>query len=152
MQITDRFVVEHQVFLRQLAFLEDALSGPPDTLLGVLRTIVQMLHDPLKAHADAEEALLFPELEQRMGGDTGALPVMVAEHRDIQATIDDMGRSGDRARARRLVEHLVDVLREHIAKEDDLLFPTARELLGAERLEELDARYSRVPAGAAFPG
>lgn len=147
MQITDRFVVEHQVFLRQLAFLEDALDGPAESLVPVLRTIVQTLHGPLEAHADAEEGILFPELAERMGADTGVLPVMVAEHRDIQGTVAELSASPEPARARRLAEHLLDVLREHIAKEDDLLFPTARDMLGAERLEALDRRYASVPAG-----
>ncbi len=146
MDITDRFVVEHQVFLRQLTILEEAMLGPADSLAGRLGAIVETLHGPLEAHADAEEGILFPELEARMGGDSGVLTVMVAEHRTIQSTVAEIETCRDAARARRLAEDLIDVLREHIAKEDDLLFPAARDLLGSARLVELDQRYASVPA------
>ncbi len=146
MDITDRFVVEHQVFLRQLVILEDAMTGPSDALPGRLAAIVETLQAPLEAHADAEENILFPELESRMGGDSGVLPVMISEHRTIQGAVAEIKSSQDAARARRLAETLIDVLREHIAKEDDLLFPAARELLGPARLKELDTRYASVPS------
>lgn len=146
MLITDRFVVEHQVFLRQLAFLEQALDGPADDLPFTVRAITQTLHGPLEAHREGEEDLLFPEMEARSGGGMPVLPVMVEEHRDIQGTIAEIATTRDAARARRLAEHLIDVLREHIAKEDEMVFPSARDLLGDPFLEDLDKRYGSVPA------
>lgn len=146
MLITDRFVVEHQVFLRQLTFLDQTLDAPLEDLPSIIRAITQTLHGPLEAHREGEEELLFPAMEASTGGGPSVLPVMIEEHRDIQGTIAEIGTTSDGARARRLAEHLIDVLRQHIAKEDEMLFPSARELLGDPFLEELDRRYGSVPA------
>ncbi|MBI4493941.1 MAG: hemerythrin domain-containing protein [Chloroflexi bacterium] len=144
MQLTDRFVVEHQVFLRQLAFLEQTLEGPTETLVAIVETI----HGPLEDHAQAEETLLFPALEARIGSDGGPLPVMLAEHQDLRGTIEALSLSPDPVNAQFLVEHLIEVLREHIAKEDAVLFPLARGLLGADHLEHLELQYAQARAGA----
>jgi hemerythrin-like domain-containing protein len=142
MRITDRFVVEHQVFLRQLVLLEEALGEPSETLLPTLRAIGRTLSSPLEAHREGEEGLLFPAL----GLDMGAVPVLVAEHEEIHADLFALTSGQDALRARRAAEHLIDLLREHIAKEDDLVFPLAVDVLGSERLEQLDRSYAVVGA------
>lgn len=147
MQITDRLIAEHQVFLRQLAFLESALAGPPELLVAIVQTI----SGPLEDHAQGEEELLFPQLETWMGRDSGPLPVMLAEHADIRETVANLSLPAHQINAQRLAEHLINVLRAHIAKEDGVLFPMAGKLLGPERLEELERQYSTALRAAGAP-
>lgn len=145
MQITDRFTSEHQVFLRQLAFLESALDEPPEALAAIVRT----LGGPLEAHAEAEEAFLFPDLYRFVGSDEGPVAVLTVEHRIIRDTVASLAAARDQSTARGHAERLIEVLRDHIAKEEEVVFPLASQLLGEERLRDLDADYAGPAARGA---
>ena len=109
-----------------------------------------------KCHHAKEERKLFPKLQERgMPGNTGPIAVMLHEHalgRAAVAAIADALDSftgGDADAAPLLAAHLLDyvrLLREHIAKENDILFVMAERMLTPEDREGLDKAFAAIEA------
>ncbi len=133
MKVTECLTVEHAVFLLQLEHLKAAVDR--GAAVEALQGMVAMLAGPLEAHAAAEDELLFPALEPHLGREAGPLAVMDGEHEEIRQSLSIIEQGGPEVVAQ--VKRLVHVLRHHIAKENQVLFPMAEQLLGSERLEEL---------------
>jgi hemerythrin-like domain-containing protein len=109
-----------------------------------------------RCHHGKEEAHLFPAIEAkgfpRQGGPTG---VMLDEHeqgrahvRGMAEAIDDAA-SGDAAALRQFIEHAegyISLLREHIYKEDHVLFQLADRTLSEADQEALSAAFGKVEA------
>ena len=55
--------------------------------------------------------------------------VIIADHREVEATFDELAASGDARNRRVLVEHAIAVLVRHTAAEEQYLFPTVRRAL-----------------------
>ncbi len=138
MRITDRFSSEHDVFLDQLGVLATlATSGASvEAITSAIRTVAS----PLLAHAEAEERALFPELESSMGGAGGPLAILTEEHLTIHGQIDELTGEPARAQLERVFGEFDRLLRAHIDKEEQVLFPAAEQILGDERLARLDRR------------
>ncbi len=149
---------EHEQVLRVLAVAERmaeraahaAALAPADieALLALLRQFVDGRH-----HAK-EEQHLFPLLEgkglPRAGGPLG---VMLAEHERGRALIGEIARlGGSPEQARRWAEAVrayVALMRNHIEKENTVLFVMAERLLSAEEQAALAQTYARLNAQAA---
>jgi hemerythrin-like domain-containing protein len=109
-----------------------------------------------RCHHGKEEVHLFPALEAkgfpREGGPTG---VMLHEHEEGRAHVRGMddnlaaAAAGDPAALQQFIAHAegyVSVLREHIYKEDHILFQLADRALTAEDQKGLLAAFGRVEA------
>lgn len=112
-----------------------------------------------RLHHGKEERHLFPALERAgLPRGHGPVQVMLDEHEEGRAGIDAL-RAGVRAlRAGRPAKDLrsacaryVSLLREHIEKEDEVLFPMAEELLGASARAELTRAFAQVDAEVGDP-
>lgn len=140
---------EHQVILQVLAALEAmaALSAAGDLpvadagdALEVLRTFAD------RCHHGKEEEILFPVLEAMEPG-FGPTRVMRAEHVEGRALIRAMGEAvaqRDAAGFARAARAYAELLRAHIAKEDDILFRLAQAMLSPEQDAAILDAYRRV--------
>jgi hemerythrin-like domain-containing protein len=117
---------EHEVILRALTVLErvgrDMVQGKPvpadalPTLANFFRTFADRCH-----HAK-EEAHLFPALERHgIPNEGGPIGVMLLEHEEGRALVRTIAGS-DTATAISAIHRFVPLLREHINKENDVLF------------------------------
>lgn len=136
MRITDRFSSEHDVFLQQLQVI-DALTRNGAEVAEVVAAI-RTLEAPLLAHAENEERALFPALESSMGGDGGPLAILTEEHHVLHAQLERLGAAPPRWELEQVLDAFLRVLRGHIDKEEQVLFPAAAQIVGDERLERLD--------------
>lgn len=115
-----------------------------------------------RCHHGKEEALLFPLMEQRgFSPDSGPTAVMRREHVQGRELVGDMAGAIDGAAAGdaatcgsflRAARGFLDLLRQHIRKEDQILFPMAEQALTApdkERLKDDFARADREEFGEA---
>jgi hemerythrin-like domain-containing protein len=134
----NRFEAEHREALATLRRLEEAalaLEGgaAPEPHLDTIREVHTILTTAVRAHNQNEEAALFPLLE-----DLAPSTVFVREHSELRALEQRLGRELDGPRSEQVVVAIafaiVELLRAHIAREDEVLFPMARALLGAEGL------------------
>ncbi|MFZ5586295.1 MAG: hemerythrin domain-containing protein [Thermodesulfobacteriota bacterium] len=147
---------EHQGVLAVLKIME-AMAKRLEAGLGVESGHWEQALDFLKVFVDKchhgkEEDFLFPALEAagvpRQGGPIAAL---LAEHQEGRRLVKAMaGAQGpERAKA---IRAYVNLLRDHIAKEDGVLFPLADERLAPARQGELAQAYERLENERIGPG
>lgn len=127
MRLTERFSAEHRIFLQQLEMLEQ-LTGD-NMQSDAVRSAVAVVQVPVENHAREEEERLFPELEPILGREAGPLAVMYADHEQITSLLQSIANQ-DGATLRNLCQSFIGLLREHISREDQVLFPFADRVLG----------------------
>ena len=153
---TEALWQEHQVILRAVGLLEVAAGrlsagralpeGWWDSLVEWLRLFAD------RGHHGKEERHLFPALAQAgvpvAGGPVG---VMLDEHAEGRALIGAMaaGPAEGRAQAAR---RYVELLRDHIGKEDAVLLPLADGVLAAHDQRRLARAFEQVEAELAISG
>jgi hemerythrin-like domain-containing protein len=154
---TEILTNEHRVIERVLRALESevmTLEKPPfprdffDRALEFFATFADGCH-----HAK-EERWLFPVLEKRgLTRDGGPIGVMLYEHVQGRARLAeirqnlDAAERGDRKAieaVRRASESYIHLLRQHIWKEDNVLFHMARMVLSAQDIEELGKQFRAI--------
>ncbi len=98
----------------------------------------------LRRHIGFEEELLFPAFEQGTGmpPTLGPTAVMRSEHREIRDLLDriEAGIADEVAPVEELRRRFRAVLADHNLKEEQILYPTTDDLLGAEKADELVSR------------
>lgn len=139
-----RFEEEHQHALGELERLEQAADGledaeEPTEYLEIMRQVHTFLSTAVREHNENEERALFPLL-----GDEAPTGVFEEEHVRLRALERELREALDGPHptesAPTIALALVDLLRGHIDREDNVLFPLARGLLGPEGL----ARVERI--------
>lgn len=139
MKIIEALLGEHGVFYAQFDHLEQA--APAAESLAQVQSQTALLAAALATHAGLENELLFTALDPHLG-QMGPLAVMRMEHDEIENTLGQVQATQDLAQAQRLVLHAVRVARDHFAKEEQVLFPMAEQMLGAEGLTQLGTRWA----------
>lgn len=131
---------QHEEVLARLQEVEDRFSACGAN--GILTEFTAYLENDVARHFHIEEQALFPVLARYPNLARGPLAVMDAEHSTfregmhrLRAAVD----SGDIEGQQRCAVGLIDLLREHIAKEDSVLFPMAARMLSADEQREVDA-------------
>jgi hemerythrin-like domain-containing protein len=157
---------EHEAILKMLEVAEEAArrldrgeNVTPDTLAGLLE-FFRLFAD--RCHHGKEEDLLFPLLEKkglpRAGGPIG---VMLGEHEhgrafvgQMAAAAEDYAKSDSTARRRwaEAARGYAELLRQHIHKENDVLFMVAENLLTGAEQAELARAFERVEEEKLGPG
>jgi regulator of cell morphogenesis and NO signaling len=115
-----------------------------------VQTHAALLRAALQTHAHLEDCLLFSHLESHLDL-AGPLRVLRAEHEDIEHTLDHMPQVQTLAQAQALVQHLLQVVREHFAKEEQVLFPLAEQMLDAETSTRLGGQWAESRGVALSP-
>ncbi len=150
--VLDTFYREHDQILRFLDILE-AVAGrlrgeraydPAQSDYGTLRAVTEHLVGAEKHHA-REEEVLFPELERR--GIDGPPRVMRFEHVELRAQkarllelaqgVGGMNFTAFQREVNDLAASLIFQLRDHIFKENTILYPTALEVIPKEAWDGL---------------
>ena len=141
MKVTDAFLGEHGVFYAQFDHLERAV--PEATTPAQVRAHAAFLAAALASHARLEDELLFTALEPRLGAQGGPLAMMRTEHDEIEGGLSRLPGLEGLAEAQDLLLHVVRVARGHFAKEEQVLYPMAEQVLGAGTLGHLGADWAR---------
>lgn len=147
-------MAEHRVIETVLGALESAANRD----VGV--SFYERAVDFIATYADAlhhgkEEDRLFPKMVERgMPAEQGPIAVMLEEHRIGRAHVAAMRaqiEAVDLEGLKRESLAYAALLRNHIAKEDQVLYPMGRNVLSAQDLEDLTSRFAEVvppPGGA----
>ncbi len=140
---------EHQVRLNSLeGILEEYTEGSKDE---EFIKIFEEVCRELELHLKEEEEALFPTLKERMGEMAMPVFVMLREHEDMRQTCQRVFEShqrGEREKVKELCQYLIFLVRQHIEKENNILFNIAKELIREEELLELDGIAQRVRENA----
>ncbi len=149
---------EHDAILRMLDVtdaivqqLERNQRVAPETLAGVLE-FFRLFAD--RCHHGKEEELLFPLLERKgMAREGGPIGVMLHEHEQGRSLGRQMGDAADAfsngmpgagTRWADAARSYAALLRQHIDKENNVLFVMAENILSAAEQAELVAAFEKV--------
>jgi len=136
-----RFSMEHEQALAALDRLERAATAlahgdPAEPHLRTVREVCETLTTTVREHNEHEERALFPLLGEGAPCEPFRQEHVTLRELELRLAAALEGPAPERdippvARA------LVELLRVHIQREDDVLFPMARAVLGAEGLERV---------------
>jgi len=149
---------DHRLIERALAVLERAAGllkrgeeVAPETL-ALAVSFVRGFADGV--HHGKEEDLLFPLLATKGPAiEGGPVRVLSADHEkgrklmhDLERSIDLMraGRPEGREAAHKALTTYTHMLRRHIAKEDDILFPLSEGLITTAEAQKLEEQFELV--------
>jgi hemerythrin-like domain-containing protein len=158
---TAQLVAEHDRILVLLDVLDrlteatEAADLPADAPLDDIARAIEAVRDYADGcHHGKEEALLFPAMEAagvpRQGGPIGC---MLSEHEQGRASVADMAdalgdlRAGDASAAEAFATAATDyvnLLRHHIHKENQVLFPMGESVLSDEERARLLEAFAKV--------
>lgn len=140
MKITDALLGEHGVFYAQFEELRRAVEENPDT--SKWKAYVALLASGLETHADIEDRVLFTALEASLPAESGPIAVMRSEHEEIRATLARVLKGTDPEAMRADIQHFLEVVHSHFAKEEQVLFPLAVQMDRDGLLERLGEQYA----------
>ncbi len=143
---------EHRVIEQVLDALERLTTLPVNDSLERWRRALEFFrHFADQCHHFKEEKVLFPALEEHgIPSDGGPIGMMLAEHEEGRAHVRSMFdavqqlANGNGAAAGTLLSHAhayLSLLREHIQKEDDILFRMADEVIPDDEQGRLLKRF-----------
>jgi len=148
---------EHRIIEKALALLETAIKimereeGVPREALSRLLNFFSVFAD--KCHHGKEEEALFPLLEAKgVPKEGGPIGVMLYEHQVgrgyIRAMLESLEVADKDFEAKtRFIENAlnyISLLRDHIYKEDNILFRIALEVLDEKDNENLLAKFEEI--------
>lgn len=156
----ERLMNEHQHGLREL---DKMLASSRELKSGgfsvetyeKLRAATRFINEDIRAHNQNEEDALFPAMEAKTGSG-GPVAVMKSEHLQLWSALDkleteltdllnDTASQQRIARVAELSAFIHDLLRNHIFKEDNILYPMAREILTQEEIAEVSRKMVNEP-------
>lgn len=172
----DVLMNEHQVILRVLeaaqAFAREVESGEADGRAELAEFVTFIREFADARHHGKEEDILFDAMQEHgFSTEMGPLAVMLHEHNEgrrlVRELADAAARPGswtpaERAAVVGALEGYVALLRNHIFKEDNILYPAAQNALDdeayrgvADRVTTFDAAWTasgKIPALDALAG
>jgi regulator of cell morphogenesis and NO signaling len=153
---------------RQVEEVLEQLEGRIDMFLtsaevsadsqGEFKEIVNFLERDLGLHIRKEDEGLFPKLQRFFPPGMGPLVVMDMEHRQAERALAGLGEgvqgldgapASNGPAAAQVRDHgrmLVRVLRSHLMKEEQVLFPLADARLTAVEDEEILTKFNEITA------
>ncbi|OGN91936.1 MAG: hypothetical protein A2Y88_15320 [Chloroflexi bacterium RBG_13_48_10] len=150
MKATEILMEEHRVIERVLTALERAatrLSNGQEVYLRFFTgTTVFIKNFADGCHHQKEEGILFPAMiENGLSKDAGPIAVMLAEHEEGRRLTQKMRQALERlqttdASRSELVQNAlsyVKLLRQHIYKEDNILFPMADKVIPVDQQQQI---------------
>jgi hemerythrin-like domain-containing protein len=158
MKATEILSTEHRVIETMLTVLERICQDADkngrlnredaETAVTFIRTFAD------QCHHGKEEGQLFPAMEAKgVPCESGPIGVMLSEHEQGRQFVRGMASqivaaaSGDHTSIREFIENAngyVSLLRAHIQKEDNILFPMAARLMSVEEQAELLKQFDMV--------
>jgi len=151
--------VEHKIVQQNLDRLEQLMRqideassfGEVKDSLEELKAISKLLVET-ESHHKREEEALFPRLEKH--GVTGPPRIMRMEHDELRArkkVLKDLAQnpatleSKDfKARLKETGQYIVSTLRDHIFKEDNILYPTAMKTLSPGEWKDVKQQFDEM--------
>jgi hemerythrin-like domain-containing protein len=165
MKPTDLLRSEHRVIEQMLSVLERLCRWPEDQSFPEAdadQTIAFFRQFADRCHHGKEEGLLFPAMERKgFPHESGPIGVMLYEHEMGRSHVRGMAealqrlRSGEAEARNAFGQHArayIDLLREHIYKEDNILFTMAEQALSPQDQQELLQQFHHAEQTGMEPG
>ena len=148
---------EHQNVLQKLDALEKDIShlDKKEGISVELGELAAFFKTDFWVHFAKEEEALFPEIEQFIPRESGPTGMMLIEHEDLRNTnkefqraVDEYLGDADSAEIKRMIQeygsHFIGVLRQHIDKEDNILFMMADMHLDQTQIDKVIELFHKI--------
>jgi hemerythrin-like domain-containing protein len=157
MKCTELLVEDHEIISRALDVLEQ-MSKRVGSHQVLEHDDVEIILRFLRSFADEyhqgkEESALFPELRQVLEAREGPVHQMLFEHDQERSLLDGIEDALFRKKGQEFVhfsDRLISLMRNHIRKENDILFGIVERLLSPEQDQKIVAQFERFTVDAAF--
>lgn len=124
---------DHEKILAEL----DKLEADP---VGYAKEFLKFTEEFAEPHYRKEEEVLFPAMEKKgIPKDDGPIGVMLAEHEMKRECLKELADGKIEAAGK-----IVSLMRDHINKENNILYPMAEQVLTKEELEEMGHRCEEL--------
>jgi len=150
----EQLMHEHQEGLAALDRLEEAAKqvaadGLSSEMMKAMNQAIAFINGEIRGHNEKEEKVLFPALAPYLPSPGGPVDVMLAEHRELWQLNDRLVAalaepSPDQAALANTALSIVHLLRQHISKEDNILYPMARQFLGEDGLAQVASQMEAL--------
>ena len=137
---------DHEEISKELGFLEEAMKESPVNKKQV-EHFLRFTETFAEPHHRKEEEVLFPELERKgIPKEDGPIGMMLMEHEIKREYVKNLEKAagdnnGDEMKRNSLA--IVSLMRDHIFKENNILYPMAEEVLSEEDLSELSHKCQK---------
>ncbi len=156
-----KLVDEHRNILKGIDLLEkaaDKLDGGEEIPSDFFSKVVDFIRNYAdKYHHAKEENILFVRMEKAgFPREEGPVGVMLAEHdqgRDYVSNLENANKryaGGDKSAVSEIVENArgyIHLLRQHINKENNILYPMAENALSQTDIESMQHEFEKVEQG-----
>ena len=153
----DRFHEDHLAFRERFSAFESRLDGVVNArrldapALGALQDDLRFTRDRLLPHFHAEDETVLPAMESRLGRHGASLVGILAyEHEELRRAVRKLEQAIGTVNLDELNRHglfLVQVLQDHVRKEEATFFPSARKTLGTQEWDDIEARLDALGFG-----
>ncbi len=154
---TEMLKEDHQHVLQKLDALEDITHhlDKKGEVSAKLKDLAAFFKTEFWVHFTKEEEALFPEIDKFIPRESGPIGVMLIEHEDLRSTnsrlqpaIATYLRDSDNAQARGVIQkdgtHFIELLRNHIDKEDNILFMMADMHLDQAQIDKVAKLFVKI--------
>lgn len=140
MKITEALIAEHGVFHGLFDYIER--TAPNLRTLAEVKAVAGLLDATLDPHSRVEEELFIQPLDHCMD-QMGQEKSFHGEHKEIEATLDEIQQCKSVSTARKLLQNAVRACRSHFDKEERIVFPMGERLLKAKTLNALGSEWQK---------
>ena len=133
---------EHDKVLKILDNLESNLNKKD---IRQSKNNINILQKEFDKHSlNKEEKVLFPEIEKFMPRDGGPTGMMIIEHKGLTESIKMFKDEKDINNLIETGSHIINLLREHIDKENNMLFMIAEMHLNDKQKEIIIKKFKEI--------
>ena len=138
---------DHQNILKHLDDLETVINQPTIDYVKI-KAFLLFTETFAEPHHQKEEQILFPALEKKgIPNEGGPIGMMLMEHaakRDYLVKMrEDLQKNND-IKLKENTKAMISLLKEHIYKEDNILYPCAQDALTEEELSNLALQCEKI--------
>lgn len=142
--VIDELTTDHREVEELFGRIEALPSGHQDRKLYADQVTMELVR-----HSVAEEAYLYPAVREHVANGDALADKELEDHARAEQIMKDMeGCAADDPEFDRLVGMLMSEIREHVADEEDNLFPRLREACPAGALDELGDKVRKAKKSA----
>ena len=137
-------IIDHREVDEMLTKLQGDTLSPEERQDTMEQVIAELIR-----HAVAEESYLYPAVEDRVPGGKQIADKERADHQEVEELLKQLeGEDPHAPESRPTLMKLVTELHEHIADEENNLFPQLRAVYSEQELRELGDKVRRAKAAA----
>lgn len=154
---TEMLKEDHQHVLKKLDDMEEITHhlDKKGEVSAKLKELAAFFETEFWVHFTKEEEALFPEIEKFIPRESGPIGMMLIEHEDLRKTNSQLQpafaaylRDSDNAEARKVIQkdgtHFIELLRNHIDKEDNILFMIADMHLDKDQIYNVAQLFDKI--------